>query len=118
VSYTFEVRGETVWDPALRIGLIHHGYVEVLERVLGRPAGWTMVAGDTVEIDPRVFTTFVDGLLDAYGRSNHPVLHGQLALVIKLSLVMLERAGAPWQPDDPRLEPVKDYRDVGRSMPV
>jgi len=46
------------------------------------------------------------------------VLHGQLALVIKLSLVILERAGSRWPADDPRLDPVKDYRDVGRSMPV
>ncbi|SRR6266508_1841527 len=118
MSIAFEVADETVWFPALRIGKIYAGYVGVLERVLGRPAGVTMGTDDTVRIDPRLFVPFVDGLLDAYASSNHPVLHEQLVLVIKLSLVMLERAGTSWQPDDPRLEPVKDYRDVGRSMPV
>jgi len=43
-----------IWFPALQVGEIYAGYVGVLERVLGRPAGWTMVAGDTVDIDPAV----------------------------------------------------------------
>ena len=116
MSYEFEVAGDTVWSPALRVGLIYDGYVRVLESVLGRPAGWTMVAGDTVRIEPEVFGHFVDGLLDAQASSNHPVLHAHLVPVLTVSLVLLDRAGRPWPADDPRLAPVADYRETARSM--
>jgi hypothetical protein len=116
VSYAFEVGGETMWSPALRVGLIYEGYVQVLERVTGRPAGWVKTAGDTEEIDVDTFRYFVDGLLDM-SRSNHSILHAHLTPVIEVSLAILDRAGRPWPDDDPRLAPFKDYREVGLRMP-
>jgi hypothetical protein len=116
VSYEFEVAGDTMWSPALQIGLIYEGFVQVLERVTGRPAGWVKTAGDTEEIDVDTFSHFVDGLLDMYSRSNHRILHAHLTPVIEVSLVILERAGRPWLDEDPRLAPFENYPEVGRRM--
>jgi hypothetical protein len=116
VSYEFEVGGDTMWSPALQVGLIYEGFVQALERVTGRPAGWVKTAGDTEEIDVDTFTYFVDGLLDMYSRSNHTILHAQLTSVIEVSLVILERAGRPWPHDDPRLAPFRGYPEVGLRM--
>lgn len=116
VSYEFEVGGDTMWSPSLRVGLIYEGFVEVLERVTGRPAGWVKTAGDTEEIDVEAFAYFVDGLLEMYARSNHRILHAHLTPVIEVSLVILERAGRPWPEDDARLTPFQGYRDIGLRM--
>lgn len=116
MSYEFEVGGDTMWSPSLRVGLIHEGFVEVLARLMGRPAGWVETAGDTEEIDVDAFTYFVDGLLDMYSRSNHAILHAYLSPVIEVSLVILERAGRRWPDDDPRLTPFVNYPEVGQRM--
>ncbi|MGV9993956.1 DUF6086 family protein [Streptomyces sp. NPDC003374] len=98
MSYYFEVAGETVWDPSLRIGKWYLSFAKSAAELVQRPTGLTPSDDDTCAVDVQVFRQFVEGLLDCYGSTRHPVQHGLMRGVLLASLVMLERAGVVLEP--------------------
>ena len=108
MSYVFEIDDETVWSPALRVGDVFRGYVEVLEKTLGVPAGVTVFASDYLVLDRAAFTGFAREL-HRFWASGHPVGARLAEPVLALALVMLERAGErlDLEPPGPDLSAVR-----------
>jgi hypothetical protein len=100
VSYVFEIDDATVWSPALQVGDVFRGYVEVLEKVLGVPAGVSEFAGDYLILDRETFAGFVREV-HRFWASGHPVGTRLAEPVLAVALVMLERAGEPLDLDPP-----------------
>lgn len=117
MSYYFEVAGETVWDPSLRIGNWYLSFAESAAELVQRPTGLTPSDDDTCAVDVQVFRQFVEGLLDCYGSTRHPVQHDLMRGVLLASLVMLGRGGVVIAPKSEReaslLEEVETF---ARSM--
>jgi hypothetical protein len=117
VSYVYEIDGETVWSPALRVGQIYEGYIATLSRSLGRPTGFRGNPSDHVMIDPEVFVDFVLRLLSA--TNGHPILAQQIDAVMGPSVVMLERSGTTIHATTPQEARLLDRaRMAASSMPV
>ncbi|MEU3430488.1 DUF6086 family protein [Streptomyces gardneri] len=93
MSYYFEVAGETVWDPSLRIGKWYLSFAETAGKLVQRPTGLTPSDDDTCAVNVQVFRQFVESLLECYASTRHPVQHGLMRGVLLTSLVMLERGG-------------------------
>jgi hypothetical protein len=56
VSYSFLVRDEIVWDPALRVGRLFLGQVLAVADVLAVPSGLTARRDGTCDVDPETFS--------------------------------------------------------------
>ena len=93
MSFCFVSGGETVWFPALRVGLIYMRYVRALESEYGMGAGFAPLADDMVTIDPEALTAFVGALIESTDARNK-VLELDLKPVLLPAIVMLQRAGA------------------------
>ncbi|MEV1331071.1 DUF6086 family protein [Micromonospora costi] len=93
MSYSFESNGETLWDPALRIGKMYVSYAKGMEDVLGVPSGLSPTDQDWADVDPVSFAGFVSELCEWYFSSPNWLLHGLMRTMLMTSLVMLERAG-------------------------
>jgi len=117
VSYVFEISGETVWSPALRIGQVYEGFVTTLSGTLDQPSGFSFNGADFVIIDSAVFAAFVQRLL--HETAGHPLLTDQARPVLGPSVVMLDRVGASPTPETPEQAQLLDeLRTVAASMPT
>ncbi|GGN60296.1 DUF6086 family protein [Streptomyces kronopolitis] len=102
MSYYFEASGHTVWDPSLRIGKWYLSFAESAADLVHRPTGLKPSDDDTCAVDVQVFRQFVEGLLECYASTRHPVQHGLMRGVLLTSLVMLERVGVEMSPKSER----------------
>jgi hypothetical protein len=102
MSYYFEVLGETVWDPSLRIGKWYLSFATAAAELVQRPTGLTPSDDDTCAVDLPVFRGFVESLLDCYASTRHPVQHGLMRGVLLTSLVILKRGGVVIAPKSER----------------
>lgn len=100
MSYVFEIDDATVWEPAIQVGDLFRGYVQVLETVLGVPAGLTEFASDYLILDREALAGFAREL-HRFWASGHPVGARLAEPVLAVCLVMLERAGEPLDLDPP-----------------
>jgi hypothetical protein len=116
MSYVFEIDGETVWSPALRVGEIYVGFVRVLEETLGSPAGLEPISSDMVRIDSARFRAFVRQLVET--SATNAVLESELETVIALSWVMLERGGSTLTTDELGLAILERVKLLERAMPT
>jgi len=117
MSYYFEVAGETVWDPALRIGMWYLSFAESAANLVQRPTGLTPSDDDTCAVDIEVFRQFVEGLLDCYGSTRHPVQHGLMRGLLLASLVILGRGGLTITPKSEReASLLEEVGSFGRAM--
>ncbi|NYH42524.1 hypothetical protein HNR22_002251 [Micromonospora jinlongensis] len=98
MSYPFQTAETPVWDPALRVGQVYLGQAQSVAEVVGTASGLTPLRNGSCDLDPTTFTTFVDRLLQFYNEGRHPTLSQLLRGVLLVSLVLLERAGAPRPP--------------------
>lgn len=94
MSFVFDIDGETVWSPALRVGNAFAGCAQALGQAVGVSPGFSSSAEDMIEIDARQLEAFVTALTEILSSSaKHRVL-GDLAEAVRVPcLVMLERAG-------------------------
>jgi hypothetical protein len=102
MSYYFEVSGETVWDPSLRIGEWYLAFAATAAGLVQRPTGLTPSNDDTCDVNIQVFRRFVEGLLECYASTRHPIQHSLMRAVLLSSLVMLERGGVVIAPKSER----------------
>jgi hypothetical protein len=94
MSFVFEIDGETVWSPALRVGQAFVGCAQALGQVVGVSPGFSFNAEDMIEIDAPQLMAFADALTQI-SRSSvpHRILVDLTDAVRVPCLVMLERAG-------------------------
>lgn len=117
MSYYFEVFGETVWDPSLRIGRWYLSFAAAAAELVQRPTGLTPADDDTCAVDIPVFRHFVEGLLDCYASTRHPVQHGLMRGLLLTSIVILERGGVVIAPNSEREASVLEEAKIfARSM--
>jgi hypothetical protein len=117
LSYFFEVSGETVWDPALRIAKWYIALAESTAGLMQLPTGLTPSEQDTCDIDPKVFRGFVEGLYEVYFSTRHPVQHGLIKGLLLTSMVVLERTGAVISPGSEREQALwEEKQALARSM--
>ncbi|KOG66388.1 hypothetical protein ADK76_02840 [Streptomyces griseoflavus] len=117
MSYYFEVSGETVWDPSLRIGKWYLSFAEAAAELVQRPTGLTPSQDDTCAVDIQPFQHFVQGLLDCYASTRHPVQHGLVRGVLLASLVILARGGGVIVPKTEReASLMEEVESFARSM--
>lgn len=93
MSFCFVSGGETVWFPALRVGLIYMRYVRAIESEYGIAAGFAPLAEDMIAIDPEALTAFVHVLTESADACKKS-LELELKPVLLPAIVMLQRAGA------------------------
>jgi hypothetical protein len=96
MSLIFDVDGDTVWNPATRVGDLYVRLLTEIADVLGVPTGLIdFTSEDTYEIDVDVYGGLVRKIADLYAASPDPVLRGLLEGVLAPSVVVLDRAGRP-----------------------
>jgi hypothetical protein len=98
VSYVFDVGGDTVWSPALRVGDLYVRFLRELAETLEVPTGLKAMASDMYEIDIDLYENLVQRLFEFCFSTDHPVLRGLVESVLAPSVVVLERGGRPLRP--------------------
>lgn len=117
MSFVFEIDGETVWSPALRVGQAFVGCAQALGQVAGVSPGFSFSAEDMIEIDAPQLEAFANALTHmSRSPAPHRVLENLTDAVRVPCLVMLERAGrAVGHSRDPRTTQL--IEEVGAAMP-
>lgn len=117
MSFVFEMDGDTVWSPALRVGQAFVGCSQALGEVVGVPPGFSFNAEDMVELDAAQLEAFADALTQtSRGPTHNRVLEDLVDAVRIPCLVMLERAGDAVEVSrDPRTSRL--IAEIGAEMP-
>lgn len=117
MSFVFEIDGETVWSPALRVGQAFVGCAQALGQVVGVSPGFSFNAEDMIELDALQLEAYTDALMQiSRSPAPHRVLEDLTDAVLVPCLVMLERAGrAPELGRDSRT--TRLIEEVGAAMP-
>ncbi|WP_436492234.1 DUF6086 family protein [Actinokineospora sp. HUAS TT18] len=102
MSYYFEVGGETVWNPALRIGKVYVTHAEGVAAQMGLPTGLAPADDDSCAVDVQAFPRFVDCLLEWDRTTRHPVMHALLDGLLITSLALREAIGGAVPPKSER----------------
>ncbi|WP_432851483.1 DUF6086 family protein [Amycolatopsis sp. CA-161197] len=114
MSYIFFVGDEEVWSPALQIGKFFMNMAETLaanENLDLEAAGSGMCANDFWSIDPPALALFVQRLLASSVVANR--MYRELTRgFLGVCLVMLDRAGVPFEPADEVQRELLDLRDA------
>lgn len=98
MSFVFEINGETVWSPALRVGQAFVGCAQALGEVVSVRPGFSFNAEDMIEIDPSQLELFAEALTRLLDMPKpHKVLSNLTDGVRIPCLVMLHRAGRDLQ---------------------
>jgi hypothetical protein len=98
MSYPFTVDGETVWDPAPRVGLLYAGITEAVSEVVRQPTGLKPSADGTCAIDVAAFHAFVECLRESQAATRHPVYGAMMKGVLAVSLQLAKKTGAELTP--------------------
>lgn len=117
MSYPFTVDGETVWDPALRVGRLYVAICEGVAGVLALQTGLKPSADGTCAIDVAVFHGFVDGLREAQASTRHPVYGSMMKGLLAVSIQLARVTGADLMPmygDELRI--FADAKDLANAI--
>lgn len=101
MSFIFDVGGDTVWSPALRIGQLYVRFIAQAGDLLGVPTGLIEMASDYYYIDPDVFEVLVKKIFEANFRSTHRIGRAMLESILAPSVVILDRIDRPLSVDTP-----------------
>jgi hypothetical protein len=94
MSFIFEIDGETVWSPALRVGQVFVGCAQVLGESTNVLPGFSFNGEDMINIDRGQLLEFAEALAAISERpGSFRVLTGLAEAVRVPCLVMLERVG-------------------------
>ncbi|MBF6214694.1 hypothetical protein IU433_25710 [Nocardia puris] len=113
MSYVFDVGGETVWSPALRVGDLYVRAALNIADVLGVPSGLTAEAEDLWQIDIDAFEGLITAVREVYFTRHHEIQRALLAGVLGPAIVMLDRAG---RPIEPRSTAERDFAAWARTL--
>ncbi|MFJ7902307.1 DUF6086 family protein [Streptomyces sp. NPDC096198] len=84
---------EDVWNPSNSLARTFLGQADVLSQLAGKETGLGEIIEDECQIDPAVFTDFVDTLVKTYQESNNEALRALLKGFTSVALVLVERIG-------------------------
>jgi hypothetical protein len=118
VSYVFDVDGEVVWSPALRIGKLFISMAGTLADNSGvdlASAGFTMMASDYYYVDPPALAGFVRTLLAGSVAAN-PMYRELARGFLVTCLVLLDRAGVVLEPDGEAQRELFDARAAHAAL--
>ena len=117
MSFVFDIDGETVWSPALRVGQAFVGCAHALGQVVGVSPGFVFNAEDMVDVDALHLESFVTALSEmSSGPAAHLVLANLIDAVRIPCIVMLDRGRSDERADrDLRTSRLVD--EVGAAMP-
>lgn len=93
MSQYFDIGDETLWNPSNGAARLFLRHVRLYEEELGVPSGFGPMENDECEIDPAVFGTYVDALLDLHDRTRHGIIDALSEGFVATVLVLAERAG-------------------------
>ncbi len=94
MSFIFEIDGETVWSPALRVGQAFAGCAQVLAGSADASPGFSFNGEDMIKIDRAQMMKFAETLAAISERpGSFRVLAGLAEAIRVPCLVMLERVG-------------------------
>ncbi|QBS42928.1 DUF6086 family protein [Nocardia sp. CS682] len=93
MSYVFDIDGETVWSPSLRVGDLYVRMLEDVGIVLGVPTGLNPVSSDMWDVDIDAFEKLVKLMFETYISTGHQVFKILVEGVLAPSIVLLERGG-------------------------
>ncbi|WP_143174318.1 DUF6086 family protein [Streptoalloteichus hindustanus] len=117
MSYVFQVDGESVWSPALRIGHLFLAIANQLSENLNQDHGFSMMASDFVDIDGNTFAAFVQSLLNSSVMTNVTYEHLSRGF-LATCLAILVRAGVPVHLQGPEQQELMEYgKALLRHMP-
>ena len=96
MSLNFVKDGVVIWDPGMLSGRILLAQARGLEPLVGKSCGISeVIKGDTYEIDGEELREYSAVLLDWYFSTRNPISKSMLIGVLKICVVLAERAGAP-----------------------
>ncbi|WP_439378093.1 DUF6086 family protein [Amycolatopsis lexingtonensis] len=114
MSYVFDVDGEVVWSPSLRIGKLFVSTAETLAGNAGiglADAGLTMMASDYYYVNPTALAAFVRSSLAGPVVANS--VYAALARgFLVTSLVVLDRCGIDMTPEQAAHRELFEARDA------
>lgn len=93
MSQYFDIGDESLWNPSNGAARLFLRYVRLYEEELGVPSGFGPMENDECEIDPAVFGTYVDALLELHDHTRHRIIDALSEGFIATVLVLAERAG-------------------------
>lgn len=93
MSYIFQIEGETVWNPGLRVGQLYVAVLEAVAGVLEKPSGLGPDLGELYEIEVPELAALVRKMLAWRTVSSHGQLWSLLDGVLPISIAVLERGG-------------------------
>ncbi|ARF53043.1 DUF6086 family protein [Streptomyces gilvosporeus] len=102
MSQYYGMGDQTLWNPSNGASRLFMSQVSVYQAELGLPSGIGPMQADECQIDPSVFTAFVDALLAWHRRVSHAVMAALSEGFVATVLVLAERAGIEvnWHPVD------------------
>lgn len=119
MGYIFDIGDTTVWSPSLRAGRLYVLLLEAIAEATGRPSGLNAIADDMYEIDLAFFKGLVNGLVQDYFSTEHPIQRKLLHGVLLASLVIVERGGEPIDAASEDQDALlAEAHTCGRSMPT
>ncbi|MFD9903311.1 DUF6086 family protein [Streptomyces sp. NPDC059063] len=93
MSQYFDLGDETLWNPSTGAARLFLRQVAVFEAELDLPSGIGPMEHDECQLDPAVFTTFVNALLAHHRRSHHAVVVALSEGFVATVLALAGRAG-------------------------
>ncbi|MEU2564294.1 DUF6086 family protein [Streptomyces longispororuber] len=97
MSCYFQVGEEEIWNPSNSLARLFLSQAEVLSNFVGRESGLGEIIEDECEVDPQIFTGFVDSLVNEYQDSNNQALRSLIHGFTTVALVLVERMGGSVQ---------------------
>ncbi|MFE0628876.1 DUF6086 family protein [Streptomyces sp. NPDC058864] len=118
MSYPYELDDETLWDAGYASGRLYFSLTQSAAEHLELPSG--LIENDRLggcDVELPEFRAFVEGVYDAYSRTNSAVLQGLWRGLLVTSLVLLDMAGSPITLSTEHEEALRsEMASFGRSM--
>ncbi|WP_329336624.1 DUF6086 family protein [Streptomyces sp. NBC_00663] len=93
MSQYFDIGHQTLWNPSNGAARLFLRHVRLYEEELGVPSGFGPMENDECKIDPAVFETYVNAVLDLHDRTRHSIIDALSEGFVATVLVLAERAG-------------------------
>ncbi|WUD70637.1 DUF6086 family protein [Streptomyces sp. NBC_00510] len=118
MSYPYALDDETLWDAGYHSGRLYFSLTHSAAEYLELPSG--LIENDRLggcDVDLPEFRAFVEGLYDAYSRTNSEVLQGLWRGLLVTSLVLLDMAESSITLSAEHQEALRsEMASFGRSM--
>jgi hypothetical protein len=86
MGYTVYCKNQNVWNPSLAVGNYFLSNLQNLEKLIGIKSGITSLIADSIEIESRELSIFVNNLSDYIEKTNNTQL---LAMIAGISEIIL-----------------------------